>query len=99
MAQPETETGETFLPEFQWVYCDVVCANDFRNKGPIQQDGQWMMIVWFIVTEGRAPNADECRNSLCFQRKIWMMRILNQTSNVNELQIINSLYCHKEINF
>ena len=60
------------------VYCDVVCANDFRNKGPIQQDGHscgiiWMMIVWFIVTEGRAPNADECRNSLCFQRKIWMM--------------------------
>ena len=73
-AQPETEKGETFLPKFQWEYRDVVCADDFSKKGPIQQDGHscgiiWMMIVWFIVTEGRAPNEDECRNSLWLSKE------------------------------
>jgi hypothetical protein len=68
------EELEQSLIQFEWEYNDVVCANDFIKKGPIQKDGHscgiiWMMIVWFIVTEGRAPNADECRNSLWLSKE------------------------------
>jgi Ulp1 protease family, C-terminal catalytic domain len=66
--------GESFLPPFEWQYRDVVSAADFRKNGPIQKDGHscgfiWMMIVWFIVTKERAPNAYECRTSLWLSKE------------------------------
>ena len=60
---------ESFLPRFKWVYDDVVSASDFNDNGKIQKDGYscgiiWMMIVWFVVTQERAPTSHDCRNLL-----------------------------------
>jgi Ulp1 protease family, C-terminal catalytic domain len=68
------EKGESYLPPFEWEYRDVVSAADFRKNGPIQKDGHscgiiWMMIVWFIVTNERAPDANECRTSLWLSKE------------------------------
>jgi hypothetical protein len=66
-AQPQKD--ESFLPPFKCVYNDVISASDFAQNGKIQDDGHscaviWMMIVWFVITQGSAPNSHDCRNHL-----------------------------------
>lgn len=56
----------TYDEPFQWKYCDVVTADWMKRHGTIQKDGHscgviWMMILWFVVTEEKAPSLKDCQ--------------------------------------
>jgi hypothetical protein len=64
-----TGKKDDFLAPFKWEYVDVMTADNFNKNGGIQKDGWscgiiWMMILWFVVTNEKAPTYANCHDDL-----------------------------------